>query len=221
MPFREPQPELISSNPGGPQDPLGESILDPGQADLRVFEPRDLRIVIGRHQDAAREVHVDRARCDGVPVHRRVSGGGAVVLAPGMVVIAWRLPRVNGGVDRCFALVNQRLREALEPLLPQQRVVCRGHGDLALEPQDGSEAARKICGASLRQSRDHAYYLGVLMVRDAIDLIERYLRPPSRQPDYRADRPHRAFCTCLAAHGCRLDAVLKSVGTTCQQGLPT
>ena len=64
---------------------------------------------------------------------------------------------------------------------------------------DGVE--RKVLGASLRQTSKLVYYLGVFLVHDAVWLMERYLASPSRQPDYRAQRGHAAFCTHLAAFG--------------------
>ena len=196
--FEEPRPDLIASNPGGPDDPLGESILDPAQPWLRVFEPRDLRLVIGRHQDPARELLTDHAVADGVPMHRRVSGGGAVVLAPGMVVVAIRLRNAEFGTTCHLDRVNTALRPAVAAVCGQPPL-CRGHGDLALADAEGRE--RKVLGASLRQTSKLVFYLGVFLVADAVPLMERLLAAPSRQPDYRAGRGHGAFCTHLARHG--------------------
>lgn len=196
--FVEPRPDLIAPNPGGGDDPLGESVLDADAPWLRVFTPRGTCIVIGRHQDPEREVQVEHARQDGVPIHRRVAGGGTVVLAPGMVVVALRLaPRPLGSVD-WFATVNAALVPAVTAVAGVA-VAVRGHGDLTITGDDG--APRKVLGASLRQTSKLTVYLGVLLVDDAVPLMERYLRPPSREPDYRSGRGHRAFCTHLGGRG--------------------
>ncbi|MBA3846999.1 MAG: hypothetical protein H0X45_10180, partial [Planctomycetes bacterium] len=195
--FTEPRPDLIVPNPGGPTDPLGESVLDEAQDWLRVFEPRDTRIVIGRGQDPEREVALDAARANAIPLHRRVSGGGCVVLAPGMVVVSLRLPNDRVGVDCWFVLVNDALRPAIARACDLQ-AVTRGHGDLAIDV-DGCE--RKVLGASLRQTARWVYYLGVLLVDDAVPLMERYLLSPSRRPTYRGDRGHRDFCAALGRYG--------------------
>ena len=42
----------------------------------------------------------------------------------------------------------------------------RGHGDVAIPNEDGSW--RKVLGASLRQRRGYVYYLGVLMIDQAV-----------------------------------------------------
>ncbi len=212
MSFIEPRPELITPNPGGPADPLGESVLDEAQAWLRVFEPRDTRIVIGRGQDPEREIVVDAARADGVPIHRRISGGGCVVLAPGMVVVALRLPNDRVGVDCWFALVNAALTPAVQRACGIA-AATRGHGDLAVG-EGGDE--RKVLGASLRQTSRWVYYLGVLLVDDAVPLMERYLHSPSRRPAYRGDRGHRDFCTALGRYGATVAGLSAAVADECR-----
>ncbi len=206
--FIEPHPNLITPNPGGPDDPLGESILDPAQPWLRVYEPRDVRLIIGRHQDPTRELLIDHARADQVPMHRRVSGGGAVVLAPGMVVVAARLVNSEFGTTCYLDRMNTALAPAVRSLCGLAPV-CRGHGDLALADADGVE--RKVLGASLRQTSRLVFYLGVFLVHDAVGLMERYLAAPSRQPDYRSGRGHGAFCTHLATVGVEVPALISAI----------
>jgi len=214
--FREPFPDVVRANPGGADDPLGESILDLRQPAVRLFEPTSIAAVLGRHQDPHRELVVSALQTDGRPIYRRVAGGGAVVLAPGMLVVALRLPRQGMAVDAYFTRVNAILTPVIQQQVPVA-VATRGHGDLALRETDGVE--RKILGASLRQSRDHAYYLGVLLVDDATALMRRYLAFPSREPDYRQGRDHAAFCTHLGRYGLRLDELHNSLCTACQQAL--
>ena len=210
--FIEPHPAIVSPQPGGPDDPLGESVLDPTAPWLRVFEPLDIRLVLGRNQDPQRELMVEHALADGVPIHRRVAGGGAVVLAPGMLIVAARLASNGYGTDCYFDLVNRALRPAIAACAGIEPA-CRGHGDLTM-PSDAGQP-RKILGASLRQTSRMAIYLGVLMVTDAVPAMEHYLRAPSRQPDYRHDRGHRAFCTHLGAHGVSITALRAAVQASC------
>jgi len=191
--FREPEPDLIAPNPGGAEDPLGESVADPARPWLRIFEPRDVRIVIGRHQRARREVLLDAARDDAVPIHRRFAGGGSVVLAPGMLVVALRTAVDGPDPQKVFAGVNRALGQGIAAACGIEPV-CRGHGDLAIR-EGGSE--RKVVGASLRIVRARAFYLGVCLHRDAAAPMDRYLAHPSREPEYREGRSHGDFCTHL------------------------
>ncbi len=216
MTFIESHPTIITPNPGGPADPLGESVLDPQQPWLRVFAPAEVRVVVGRHQDPTREVHVDHARADGVPIHRRVAGGGAVVLAPGMVVVAARLRHEVFGVTPYIDLVSGALVAGVTAACGTAPVM-RGLGDLAMVGADG--VLRKVLGASLRQTSRMVVYLGVLLVADRVELMNRYLRPPSREPDYRGGRDHGDFCTGLDAHGASEEGLLAAVRTACLRDL--
>lgn len=213
--FIEPFPDLVVPNPGGSRDPLGESVLDRQEPWLRLFEPRDVRVVLGRNQDPHRELRVDQVRADGVPIHRRVAGGGAVVLAPGMLVVAMRLQPAAVAPDQVFALVNQALVPGVEAVLGRP-VAVRGHGDLAIGDA-GHE--RKILGASLRQTSRYAVYLGVILVADGVPLMERYLALPSREPDYRGGRGHRDFCTHLGDAGVTVPALADALERSCRERL--
>lgn len=214
--FIEPYPAVIAPNPGGVDDPLGESVADPALPWVRVFEPRDTRIVIGRHQDPQREVVLDHARADGVPVHRRIAGGGTVVLASGMVVVAMRLaPQPLGSID-WFATINAALVPAVMAVAGVP-VAVRGHGDLTVLGADGMP--RKILGASLRQTSRATVYLGVFLVTNAVPLMERYLRSPSREPDYRGGRDHHQFCTHLDGLGVTTGGLIESITTHVHQHL--
>jgi lipoate-protein ligase A len=71
-----------------------------------------------------------------------------------------------------------------EGRLPE--VACQGTSDLAL-------AGRKFSGNSVRMKREHLLYHGTLLHDFPLDLIERCLAMPPRQPEYRRQRPHREF----------------------------
>jgi lipoate-protein ligase A len=206
--FTEPRPEVVSPSPGGRDDPLGESVVERGNPWLRVFAPRDLRLVIGRHQDPARELVLAHAQADGVPIHRRIAGGGAVVLTPGMVVVAVRLRRDHVGTTSYLERVNRALAGPIQAVCGVAPAAA-GLGDLAIAQPDGS--LRKVLGASLRQSGPMALYLGCLLVRDEHARMERYLRMPSREPAYRAARSHRDFCDHLDRLGAQVGALRDAV----------
>lgn len=214
--FIEPHPDLVQPNPGGSDDPLGESVLNPEQPWLRVFEPGAVRLVLGRSQDPRRELLVDAAMADGVPIHRRICGGGAVVLAPGMAVVAIRLRNSGLATNAWFDLVNAALASAVAAVAGVTPTT-RGHGDLAISDEGGVE--RKILGASLRQTSRLVVYLGVLLVADAVPLMERYLAAPSREPDYRGGRGHRAFCDSLSRLGVTGSALLPALERECRTRL--
>jgi lipoate-protein ligase A len=157
---------------------------------VRVTRPAGPAVVLGRSGDAGTELHLDAVRRDGVPVLRRRGGGCAVLLDPGNLVIAAVL-RAPGlaGIHPHFRAMARWIGEALAELgVP--RVEQRGISDLAL-------GERKIGGSCIFRAKDLLYYSTTLLVEPDIDRMERYLRHPPREPDYRRGRSHREFVTCL------------------------
>ncbi len=58
---------------------------------------------------------------------------------------------------------------------------------------------RKISGSSMYRSKALLFYTASLMVANDVTLLDRYLKHPPKEPDYRQGRPHRDFVTTLAA----------------------
>lgn len=188
---------------------LDEALLDEAEAaaqpleTLRIWEPPAAMVVVGRSSRVAEEVHVEVCRQEGIPILRRSSGGAAVVTGPGCLMYAlvlslrWRpMLRVVDHAHRC---VLRALAAALRPLGSPAN--CRGISDLAL-----GEA--KFSGNSLRLKRENLLYHGTILYGFPLDLIERCLAMPARQPDYRNGRPHRDFVVNLPLPAAALRAAL-------------
>ncbi len=162
---------------------------------VRVEEAREIVVVLSRSRDPEREVFLDRCRADGVAVVVRPSGGGAVVLARGVVVasaVRVAAPRVRfpepyfrsfcGAVAGALAACGVAGLE------------IRGTSDLAL-------GERKVAGSSLRLWQEWVLFQLSVLVDADVGILERYLRAPSREPAYRQGRPHREFVITLQAAG--------------------
>jgi lipoate-protein ligase A len=158
---------------------------------VRAEEAREVVVVLSRSRDPEREVFAERCRSDGVPLIVRPSGGGAVVLAPGVVAASLlaaadpslRFPepyfrRFCGVVADALATCGVR------------GVEIRGTSDLAL-------GERKVAGSSLRLWQGRVLFQVSVLVNVEVALLERYLRPPSREPAYRRGRAHRDFVLTL------------------------
>ncbi len=176
------------------EDELVDEARATGRALCRVYRPEGVAVVIGRGGDAARELHEDAIARDGVPVFRRPGGGGAVVLDPGNVIVALALPLPGlGGIPAAFRLASDLVIAALAdcgvPGVTQQ-----GVSDLTL-------GDRKLGGSCLRRERGLAHYTTTILADPDLDLLDRYLQHPPREPEYRAGRPHRAFVTALRDTG--------------------
>lgn len=74
-------------------NPTGEQLLDRAQRPYRVWVPQAKAIVLGNSQEAERELNVEAVRRDGIAVHKRMSGGGAVLLSPGCLCLGLRFAK--------------------------------------------------------------------------------------------------------------------------------
>jgi lipoate-protein ligase A len=159
---------------------------------LRVWESPDPLVVVGRGSAVAREVDVEACWSDEVPIFRRCSGGTAIVAARGClmyaVVLSYQKRPQLRAIDRAHQFVLSRLAEALARVVPG--VARAGTSDLALEDC-------KVSGNSLRCRRDFLLYHGTLLYNMPLSMIQRYLRVPPRQPEYRQGRAHDQFVTNL------------------------
>lgn len=177
--------------------PTGEDVMDtPGDAiAYRAWIPPAPILVLGNSQRPETELNVANVLADGTPVYQRKGGGGAVLLGPGCVCLAVRFPkRADWGIHDYFAAGNGMLAHAVAECVGL-RAGTRGISDLAVTTEAGD---RKISGSSLYMPRAGALYLASLLVDAPIEDWDRYLRHPSREPDYRAGRGHRAFVANVA-----------------------
>lgn len=167
---------------------------------VRVEEVREVAVVLPRSRRPEREVFLQACEDDKVPVVVRPSGGGAVVLSPGMVAVSLLADAEGTGLfpEAYFTRFGAAVTRGLAAC-GVTWITRRGVSDLCL-------GERKIAGSALRLWRNRVLYQLSLLVDPDLSLMERYLPMPSRQPDYRRDRPHADFVTSLAAAGFRVGA---------------
>ncbi len=188
---------------------LDEVLLEEAEAagepreTLRLWEPRQPLVVVGRSSRIAAEVRLDACRELGIPVLRRPSGGAAIVTGPGCLmfalVLSYRLRPELRAVSRAHRWVLCTLAAALEPHVSGVR--CCGTSDLAI-------GERKFSGNSARCRRGHFLYHGTLLYDFPLPLVARCLAMPPRTPDYRAGRLHEGFLANLPLAGETLRRVL-------------
>ena len=154
---------------------------------LRLWENPGYAVVLGAGGSAAADVNVPACAADGVPILRRASGGGPVVVGPGCLcfslVLAYsRAPEMHA--------IGPSARYILDPLAAALGAAIEAISDLAVN-------GVKFSGSAQQRKRKHFLHHGTLLCGFDLDRISRYLTVPERQPDYRRNRPHEEFVTNL------------------------
>lgn len=161
-----------------------------GRPLLRLFRAEGLRVVLGHGSRVDREVHLDRIREDGVLLERRKSGGCAVVVDEGNVIVAVTLPVEGlGRTKEWFGRCANWLADGLAKL-DVRDVGVKGISDIVV-------GDRKIAGTAVHRAKDVFTFGASLLVTADLQLLERYLPHPPREPEYRAGRSHLDFVTSL------------------------
>jgi lipoate-protein ligase A len=160
-----------------------------------VWIPDAPMVVLGRGNKVEKEVNVRACVEDGIPILKRLGGGGTVLLHSGCLIVSLGLwVKEFYANDRYFRLLNQSVIDCLNQELPQISFDQRGHSDIV-------HGQLKIAGTSLFRSRNYLMYQASILVDMQIDWIEKYLAHPSLEPDYRKGRSHRDFLTDLGTLG--------------------
>lgn len=160
---------------------------------LRLWESPRHFVVLGVSGKLRDEVFVDRCRKLGIPILRRASGGGTVLQGPGCLNFSLILSlRDRPHLRDLRASYHQILERTVSAFAPQAEV--RGTSDLVIAGEDERREAVKFSGNAQKRSRHALLHHGTILYNLDIGLIERVLKAPPKQPDYRRDRPHKSFC---------------------------
>jgi lipoate-protein ligase A len=164
----------------------------------RSWEPDHYAVVLGRGNSVSLEVYEERCHIDRIPILRRRGGGGTVLLAPGNLVISLaKQVQHQFQFKEYFWQINSYIIEALKRL-GVQALSQHGHSDICI-------GERKILGSSMYRKKFLLFYTASLMISNDIHDIARYLKHPSKEPDYRQERSHAAFLTTISREYPQLD----------------
>jgi lipoate-protein ligase A len=170
---------------------LDESLLLEAEAGrggevLRLWEWAEPAVVLGSACKLAEDC--DEAAClaDGVPILRRSSGGGTVLLGQGCLcyslVLRFDRDPLLTDVRRSYRVILAKVMESLGVPGAEQA----GISDLAV-------AGHKFSGNAQQRKRNHLLHHGTLLYDFDLSVVGRYLREPPKQPEYRGNREHDSF----------------------------
>ena len=154
---------------------------------LRLWELPSLAVVLGAGGSVAIDANAAACAADRVPILRRASGGGTVLLGPGCLCFSLVLSYDHApGLDQIRASNQYVLARVSRALRRVTAGDPEGTSDLAAD-------GLKFSGNAQQRKRTHFLHHGTLLCGFDIALMAKYLNAPERQPDYRQNRPHAEF----------------------------
>lgn len=167
---------------------LLEAEAEEGGEVLRLWEWTHPAVVLGAGCVLNEDVNEAACQAADVPILRRGSGGGTVLLGAGCLcfslVLAYGRNPALQDVNASYRYLLQQLVEGLRDILPG--ITLAGTSDLTQE-------GWKFSGNAQQRKRSHLLHHGTLLYAFDLDQVERFLNVPRRQPDYRQQRGHRQF----------------------------
>ena len=209
-----------------------------GDGALRFWAPRNYFVVVGYANQVEKEVNVVACEAEKTPILRRCSGGGTVLQGPGCLNYSL-IARIeeNGplhSITSANRFIMERNRGAIESCLrrreeapiqknqslatPAATIEIRGCTDLTLDPQHSAPGpSLKFSGNAQRRRKHFLLFHGTFLLQFDISLISRFLRMPSKEPDYREGRSHKEFLTNLDLPADAVKAALRETWGATEQ----
>ena len=160
---------------------------------IRLWRQRSWAVVMGASGKLAEEVYAGRCQQLGIPIARRSSGGGTVLLGPGTFCISMISPLAgfkpeDRDVRTLQVKVLNELASKLHDLVPGLEVIAAG---------DWAIAGRKCAGSAQKRQKSHVMVHASVLNQTDLRMITRLLPQPPRMPEYRIGRNHDEFLTNL------------------------
>jgi lipoate-protein ligase A len=175
------------------------NILSQSNTDYKfhTWQPDNTYLILGISNSSNDSLNTEEVVKDKVVVYKRPSGGQTVILTPKTLVVSTTVQTsklVNPYVY--FKEINNLIISILEKK-GISNIHPKGISDIAI-------GDKKILGSAIYCNRHILFYHAVLNVAESTDLMEKYIKHPVKEPDYRKGRKHSDFVTSLYAEGYNL-----------------
>jgi lipoate-protein ligase A len=174
---------------------------------LRFWESVRYFVVLGYAKRLADEVFSEVCARLSIPILRRCTGGGTVLQGRGCfnytLVLPFAAAPELGTITGANCFIMRRNRDAVHDALDSP-VEIRGYTDLTV-------GDLKFSGNAQRRKKRSLLFHGSFLLDFDLSLIERTLRMPADQPEYRSKRPHTDFLTNVSASRSNIERELLKV----------
>lgn len=169
-------------------------LLEQQSNQFLVWIPDKTYIVLGASNHPEKALNAANVIRDQITIMKRPSGGQTVVLTPdNLIISAVFFNQKALQPKEVFNSINQLIICVLEQA-GITNLALKGTSDIAI-------SGKKILGSSIYRSKNALLYHAVLNLGEPASTFEKYLKHPSREPDYRAGRSHTEFVTSLREKG--------------------
>jgi lipoate-protein ligase A len=162
-------------------------------------------IVLGISSKPEELVDLQRAKKDKIPLIKRFSGGGTVIVDEQTLFITF-----------IFAKEDLSIPSFPEPILRWSADIYQEAWKIpgfALRENDYVIGDRK-CGGNAQYIQKERWVHHTSFLWDFVDSNMDYLLLPAKRPSYRQDRSHQDFLTSLKCHAKSSDALISSLKKT-------
>ncbi|NHZ86963.1 MAG: hypothetical protein GWP19_13990 [Planctomycetia bacterium] len=155
-----------------------------------IWIPDETCIVLGRSNNPGDSLYLENIISDNIPMYKRPSGGETVLLSNKMLVLSITVEQTDfKSGKKYFKDYSVKFISALESL-GIKNLGYKGISDITINDL-------KILGSSIYQNKSIVFYHAVLNIGESVSLINKYLKHPKREPDYRNNRNHKDFVTSI------------------------
>ena len=161
---------------------------------FKTWQPDKIYLILGQSNSVNDSLNHEQVEKDKITVYKRPSGGQTVILSPNTLVLS---TTVNASKfinpDVYFKTINNLIINVLQNT-GISNLHLKGISDIAI-------GEKKILGSAIYRNHHKVFYHAVLNVAERTDLMEKYIKHPQKEPDYRQGRSHSDFVTSLHAEG--------------------
>ena len=156
---------------------------------LRFWELQNYAVILGKSNKATIEVNEHACNKHNIPILKRPSGGGTVLLGPGCLCYTLFIPTSHpqcATISQTNSYIMTQNATALSQLNTNTPVTIKGYTDLCLDEL-------KFSGNAQRRTRNMILFHGTILYDFDLKLISKVLNHPSKEPIYRNQRSHDLF----------------------------